>query len=166
MKHIIIVLIFFVLPIGICTTRYVKSVQFTQDCGGYLKRAADANTVEIAESELDKAVEYLEKNNITTGYTSVIYNTPDEDIYFWYSNLTESLTELKKIDKNASNIEKTNVLMKLRETLMDNGKKGSSITMPQAIHLYPNNGIWLFLTNLSWVLIIVGLGFYAIWLDS
>lgn len=165
MKHIIAILIFFIIPIGIITTRIVKSVQFEQECGGYLKRAADANTIGIAESELSKTVDYLESNNLITGYTSVFYKTPDEDIEFWYSNLKESLIELRSVDENASNLEKANVLMKLRETLIDDGNNNSSITMPQAIHLYPNNGIWLFLTNLSWILVLAGLIFYAIWLE-
>lgn len=47
------------------TTRIVKSVQFELNCTQYLKRAADANTVELAKEELSKAISYAEQNNLT-----------------------------------------------------------------------------------------------------
>ena len=43
------------------------SIQFKQSCKGYLKRAADSNTVELAKQELGKAVDYIEANNLTEG---------------------------------------------------------------------------------------------------
>ena len=36
---------------------------------GYLKRAADANTIILANEEFSKAISYLESNNLTSGYT-------------------------------------------------------------------------------------------------
>ena len=39
----------------------VKAITLKQNCTGYLKRAADANTVEMAGKQLDIAVVYLEE---------------------------------------------------------------------------------------------------------
>ena len=83
-----------------------------------LKRAGDANTVELAKEELAYVISYLDKNNIKEGYTSVLWKTPDEDISFWYRNIIASKAELDSLTNNSA-LEKTNVLMKLRETLID-----------------------------------------------
>lgn len=126
----------------------VLSVQLDQNCTGYLKRAADANKVETAQKELEKAITYLEANNLTDGYTSVLWRTPNEDIGFWYNNIKESYDELSKVDENTTPLERSNLLMKLRETLLDNGEKGTTLTYPRGISRYPNNGL---MGTLLWV---------------
>jgi hypothetical protein len=138
----------------------VKSVSLEQNCIGYLKRAADANTVETASSELEKAIKYLDDNNLTSGYTSALWRTPDEDISFWYKNLKSSQLELSKVTDSTSQLERTNLLMKLRETLLDNGKDGDSITVPDGLSRYPNNFAWGLLFWLAFILAI-GLMSYA-----
>lgn len=147
--------------LSVFTTVIMKSVSLSQNCTGYLKRAADANTTETAKVELQKAIKYLEDNNLTTGYTSVLWRTPDEDIEFWYKNLKASEAELLKVDSTTSSLEKTNILMKLRETLMDNGDKGDELTVPDGLSRYPNNGLW---GTLSWIAVITALGL-IVWLS-
>lgn len=129
------------LAIGICGVRISKSITFKQNVKGYLKRAADANTVELASGELAIVIDYLEKNDITSGYTSILYETPDEDIDFWYRNIKASQNELLQLPKDANTLEKTNMLIKLRETLLDTGK-GTKVTVPKGIAVYPNNKLW------------------------
>lgn len=73
--------------------RAYSAIDFNREVGGHLKRAADANTVELARKEMETAVTYLERNGLTTGYTSILYRTPDEDIEFWHQNLRASLDE-------------------------------------------------------------------------
>lgn len=134
-------------------------VEFNQNCTGYLKQAADANTIELAIDRLDKAIEYVELQDWTDGYTSVLWKTEDENIGFWYKNLKASRVELEKA-LNSSQMEQTNVLMKLRETLTNNNENGTYITYPDGLWKYPNNmefaifacfihllfiGIWIYL---------------------
>lgn len=130
-----------ILALGICGTRIYKGVVFKQNVKGYLKRAADANTVELASGELKKVIDYLEENNLTNGYTSILWETPDEDIDFWYRNIKASQAELLKLPPDADNLEKTNMLIKLRETLIDSGEK-MKVTVPDGIAVYPNNKFW------------------------
>ena len=144
----------------IFTITTVKSVSLKQHCTGYLKRAADANTIETAREELQRSIQYLEANNLTKGYTSVFWKTPDEDIEFWYKNLKASERGLSEIDSTASTLERTNVLMKLRETLMDSGENNDRVTVPEGLSKYPNNGMWGALIWLS-ILIIFGLIIWA-----
>ena len=113
-------------------------VEFNQNCTGYLKQAADANTIELAIDRLDKAIDYVELQDWTDGYTSVLWKTEDENIGFWYKNLKASRVELEKA-LCSSQMEQTNVLMKLRETLTDNNENGTYITYPDGLWKYPHN---------------------------
>ena len=158
MKGFIAALLF-VIACAMLGTVIVKKITLTQNCTGYLKRAADANSVETAKAELNKAISYLEANQLTTGYTSVLWRTPDEDIEFFYQNLKASELELSKVTETTSSLEKTNILMKLRETLLDNGEKGDSLTYPDGLSRYPNNGFWGIITLLGVGIII----FLIIW---
>lgn len=152
-----VAIILTIISLGIFTTVIVKSISFNQNCGGYLKRAADANTIEMAQTELKRTLDYLEENNITKGYTSVMWRTPDEDIEFWYNNIKTSYVELEGLSDTTTSLEKSNMLIKLRETLMDSRESGSYITVPEGISRFPNN---LMLGILMWVavLIMIGLG--------
>ena len=143
-----------------------KSIVFNINCGDYLKRAADSNTVELAVDNLKVALNYIEANNMTSGYTSVLYNSPDEDVAFWYANIKQSYEELTALDENTTNLEKTNLLMKLRETLLDNKEKGESLTLPKAISVFPNNTMWAILKWLCLFMFVGGgFGVLATWED-
>lgn len=156
MKGFIAALLFVIASVMVGTV-VVKKISLEQNCTGYLKRAADANSVETAKAELNKAISYLEANQLTTGYTSVLWRTPDEDIEFFYKNLKASEVELSKVNETSSSLEKTNILMKLRETLLDNGESGDSLTYPDGLSRYPNNGFWGTILILG-----IGLLFYLI----
>ncbi len=150
---------FLLIPLLIFTTvRTVKKVRYDIDCGGHLKRAADANTVEIAKIELKTTLDYLKENEMTKGYTSVLYQTPDEDIAFWFNNLTQSYGELERVTENASQLEKSNLLIKLRETLLDHGKDGDTVTEPLGISIYPNNVMYAWWALISGLMACVGVG--------
>ena len=127
--------------------RISKGIELKQNVTGYLKRAADANTINLAEEELSKAIGYLESNDLTSGYTSILWKTPDEDIEFWYRNLKASQVELQNLNSESA-LEKTNVLIKLRETLVDQGEK-TKVTVPQGLSVYPNNKLWALLMTIA-----------------
>lgn len=143
MKKIEFLFIGLVALIGPVVT-IVKSVQFQQQCSGYIKQAADANTAELALSRINTAIGYVESHGLTSGYTSVAWKTEDENIGFWYENLKACQEELTNC-LDGTQLEKSNVLMKVRESLTDEGEKGTTLTIPSGISRYPNNllfGIW------------------------
>ncbi len=144
--------ILLVLFLSLAIFRIYSSIVIKQELTGHLKRAADANSIELALAELTTSLDYIEKNNLTRGYTSIVYKTPDEDLEFWYKNLKASKEELEKTE-NSSSLEKTNVLLKLRETLLDEGEKGSRTTFPEGLSIYPNNKLFalLFLVSLLFI---------------
>lgn len=135
-------------------------VEFKQNCTGYLKQAADANTIELAIDRLDKAIEYAERKNWTDGYTSLLWKTEDENIGFWYKNLKASRVELEKA-LCSSQMEQTNVLMKLRETLTDNNENGTYITYPYGLWKYPHN---MEFAVFAWIIHIILIGMWILWL--
>lgn len=134
------------------TVRIVKYVQFDTNCTQYLKRAADANTVERAKEELEKAISYAEENNLTEGVVSIFLHQPNNDIGYWYKNVTEAYEELEKLPEDATSLEKTNILMKLRETLTDEEEDGVSVTIPDGISIYPRNVLYFWWGLLSGIL--------------
>lgn len=136
MKYILLLL-----SLTIIGTRISNTIKFRYNCTEYIVRAANANTVESASKELGIAIKYLEDNNITKGYTSVMFDSPKDDVGFWYNNLKSCEKDLIDISNDTSStmLEKSNVLLRLRETLLDN--KGVSV-VPPGISRYPNNTIW------------------------
>ena len=136
-KGFFLLLISLIVPVIVI----VKSVQFNQNCGGYLKQAADANTVELALDRVNKALEYIEAKGLTQGYTSVLWRTEDENMGYWYDNIKACRSELEA-NLDASSLEKSNVLMKVRESLTDNGEKGTELTVPPGISRYPDNLVY------------------------
>jgi hypothetical protein len=142
--------------IGYIGVLYYNDVVFTQEIGGHMERASNANTVSLALEEMKIVVENIEKNGYTEGYTSVIYRTPDEDVGFWYLNMKESLEELKKVNPNSTQLEQSNVLMKLRETLVDNSEDGMSITVPKGISRFPYNLLYAIIFWITFIFAIFG----------
>lgn len=146
------VLILLTLPY--CGGRIYKTIIFDIHCEGHLKRAADANTIHLAAKELQIAVDYMEDNKLIGGYTSVIYRTPDEDVGFWYDNITSALIELNSVNEDATQLERSNLLMKLRETLLDDSKAGYDVTSPAGIEVFPYNkllsiyGVFCFIVSI------------------
>lgn len=128
-----------------------KSMQFNVNCYGYLELAADANSIRIAEKHLTTGIKYLEENNLTDGSTGIIFHKPTNDIGLWYENLKSAQTQLQELStqENLTELEESNTLMKLRETLMD---ASGQITTPDNIPYYPNHAFWFWILTLIWIL--------------
>ena len=154
---VFISIIVFVLALISPVLTTIKSIQFDQKCGGYLKQAADANSVELAERQLNLAIDYIEQHELTSGYTSVLWNTEDENIEYWYNNLKQCQKELAATKDN-STLENTNVLMKLRESLTDVDQNGTTLTIPYGISRYPNNLLYGILNIISGIVFILYFG--------
>lgn len=152
-KIIMIVLIIAGLIVSSITT--VKSEKFDQNCYGYLKQTANANTPELALERLNLAIGYIEAHNLTSGYTSILWETEDENIEFWYRNILACREELQNC-MNSSQLEKTNVLMKVRESLTDSNGEHTIIIIPKGLYKYPHNGLWAIGELASFLSIIIG----------
>ena len=111
---------------------WLRDIYFDINCSAYLSRAAQSSTTEMASTELGHALDYLEENRLTHGNTGLIFNGPENDIGFWYNNLKASRQEMMDLPKTSSQLERTNILLKLRETITH--------SRPEGLAFYP--GRW------------------------
>src|SRR3989344_5024230 len=135
-----------------------NGIMFDIKMGDYLKRAADANTIELALDNLTTALRYAQFEKLTSGNTGVLWKTPARDVGFWNQNLRASYLELVRVQPEATQLEKSNILLKLRETLLDHGHDGDTVTIPPEISLFPENALYFWWGWLSAVLVIVSFG--------
>ena len=156
MKNSAIIVLLFIIGFIAPITCIVKHEIFFQQCGGFLKQAADASTPEMALERINLAIDYIEAHGLTNGYTSVLYKTEDENIGFWYKNIIAARSELESC-LDAPQLEQSNVLMRVREALTDNGESGTTLTIPYGISRYPQNGLWGILRIISYILLIVAI---------
>lgn len=136
--------------------RIVAAYQFNVGIDGHLKRASNANTIELAQVEIETSLKAIEKKELTSGNTGIIFKTPSNDVDFWYKNIKASYEELKSVEKSATQLEKTNLLMKLRESLTNE----DGVISPVGISIYPNNLLFALWGWLSFI----ALAFSGIWL--
>jgi len=151
--------------------RIPACISFEQDIKGHLKRAADANTLELAKQELGAALKGIHDWKLCTKgdprfhgedrghdcYTNIFYRTPEDDVLFWRQNLEAAMVDLKSVPKEADHLTVSNRLMKLRETILDSGGDSPSVTYPPGTHVYPSN-VWLF-----WVALLGTISFCFGW---
>jgi hypothetical protein len=121
----------------LCT--FMQAEAFNNGCNGHLHRAATASTPEVAAVELDTAIAWAEAHGLTQGSTSAFYASPADDLGYWYQNLRGARASLRAVaTKDASALERSNVLLKLKETLAP---------VPEGVTCYPHNlamGLWLY----------------------
>lgn len=152
MKKVLAIILTVILCIAPVTTwaySIVKGVQFNANCGEYLKLAADATNIEIAEKHLSTAISYLEEHNLTSGYTKIFIYRPTNDIGMWYENLKTADDQLKSMMAiDYTELEQSNMLMKLRETILDGD---GVLTHPEGISMATNYTLMFWLNCLLWI---------------
>jgi len=145
--------------------RIAVGIGFTQDVGGRLKRAADANSIALAETELQAALEGMASRGCTAGRSHIIWYTPACDVGFWHGNIEDAAAELKAFPEDADALTISNQLMKLRETLLDDGTT-VSVTLPPNIAIFPSQAAWGGSALCLILLAILGGGIAVVALDA
>jgi hypothetical protein len=139
-------------------------IEYDQRVGGHLKRAADANQPQLALEEIQTALKGIDRlglcnevedNPKAECFTSVFYRTPDDDIGFWRTNIAQTVGDLESLPAESSHLEVSNTLMKVRETLVDEGTS-SMVTAPDGISIYPDNTLWAWVAILGTILLCIG----------
>ena len=151
MKVFVIILAIIIFCASIIPWVYsiTKSLQFSANCGDYLKLAADANDINMAEKHLSTAITYLEEHDLTSGYTKVFRYYPSNDIGLWYENLKTAQEQLRQMQAEGyTELEQSNMLMKLRETICNDD---GSLTHPMGISFAHNFSLMFWLNMLLWL---------------
>ena len=147
---IILTIILWLAPVTTWAYSIVQCMQFSANCGGYLKLSADAGSVDIAEKHLSTAIKYLEDNELTSGQTKIFVRYPKNDIGLWYENLKDMQTQLQSMQTEGyTELEQSNLLMKLREVVLDGG---GCLTLPFCISMaHTNYALIVWLNSLLWL---------------
>lgn len=154
LTSMVFLLLSIVLLCGSCGVGLLKSISFDQEVSSHLKCAADAQTVEVAQSELGTAITNIEARGLTSGYTGILYNTQEDNLAFWYHNLKTSQAELASVGSYQDPLAKSNVLMRLRNTLLDHTSEGEQVTVPSNAPYYPDV-FWYQGLPFLWVLMLL-----------
>lgn len=136
--------------------RLFATIQFGIHCERFLSRSAEATTVDIAKKQLCLALNYCKTHKLTSGYTSIILRTDDENIGIWYDKLQASYTMLDSLGPTTSQAKNNAALVKLRKTLLGNdGSDKPTVIYPQGIALYPYNRIGIVWGVISIVIVLL-----------
>ena len=89
-----------------------------------------------------------------------IYYKPTNNIGFWYENLKSAQEQLIEMNQreDLTELEESNALMKLRETLLDEG----CVTHPSMISFVPGHISWFWWMVFIWLLWILAIPFGVI----
>lgn len=142
----------------------VKSVRFTNGCTAYLRLAANSPTIERADMFLSKALEYIDKNDLNIGNSSLLIERPTNDLEIWSKQLRITHNVLSKLidDPNTDQLTKDNALMKIREVIMNDTAQGDEINLPDLIAFVPWQAIFVLLIPLCWLFAILFWFWWAI----
>jgi len=86
---------------GWAGTKFHLANLFDAECASYVRSAAKATDRAVADKHFMHAVDWLKANGMTEGFTSVLYNGPEEDVSEWFAKLNsvaDSRLALQKID--------------------------------------------------------------------
>ena len=137
MKKLLIILcvICTIIPLIVYGVGIVKTVKFNANC-----------------------INYLEQNNLTSGHTKIFIYRPTNDIGLWYENLKSAQLQLQELSKKEelTELEESNSLMKLRETLLDNQ---GTVTHPEGIMFHPSYASYFWTAVFIWMLWILAFAF-------
>ncbi len=129
-----------------------------------MKLAGDAPSIQRADEFLGKALDYMEKENLTQGNSALIFPTPTSNVGIWYQQIkgaketTENILAREKESPVAvSQLERDNALMKIREVLLDNSSNGTVVTAPNLISWFPMQWLMALWGVFSLILCLFGL---------
>lgn len=134
-------IILFIPLIIFCILRQQASNKFYKGCRSHIEEAKKLNDLDLSISELDKAIDFLEKEKLTNGYTSVF--DPDSD-----DNLERLYRDLKKSRHLLSSRELMSE-KNLKEFLKDNAYYRIEFPISQGIEIYPYNKLYFIFAIIS-----------------
>lgn len=143
MKYAIIIVGALLLCIGAVNdvSWFMSNLEVKQRCVGPLSQTANSASVELASERLGIAMDYIEEREWTDGYSHVFIKTEDANVGVWYQNLNAAYSKLVEAsNRELTDLEESNLLMKTREVIIDQGQNGNSVVvMPSNITYYPNH---------------------------
>jgi hypothetical protein len=147
-RYLILAIILTFVFFSVLTGEIVRRYRFKMGCEDWLKLASETMDIYQAKEFLAKGIKYLEHKNLTTVNSAYFLKSPSADLGLWYQRLKrgeELLAEVirRKEKGEATPLEISNTLIKLKEFLVDVKEKETVVTLPTKIWLFPNQIIFL-----------------------
>lgn len=141
--------ILFAMPLfSYSCTRFVKAQRFDNNCGYYINSGMDHNNPD----DLDTAIKYLETNGLTTGNTTIIDRSVEDDLAIFYKDLKTKAAYLRNThDYDMAAYKEYATMLNLKPT---------PILVPLGISVFPHNTLfaaWLVIGLLCLIASITGL---------
>lgn len=133
----------------------IANARLEWGCIQYLKRAADASTPALALGNLDTAIAYLGRYGLTVGSTAMFFDSPEDDVGYWYANLRTLRDEISRLPADAPRLEVAAMSVRVREVILDSGSRGMSVTMPNGLATHPYNAFCLLIFCLACIAMVV-----------
>ena len=112
--------IFGIITIMCIASAIISTIYFRVKCETPLRKAALAETLPEAKVNLDKAIQFVEQNQLTTGYSSLFFKEDEYNITKWYAMLKSAQSELNILDVNGyDKVEELDALIVLLIKLTD-----------------------------------------------
>lgn len=145
------------IAVSIFGLKAYQSILLVKNVEAPLNRVSQALDTNTANAELSKAIHYLEENQITEGSTSILWDTPSENVGLWFNRLKQVQSELENV-KNANTSDKNITLIKIRGSLLNSEKK---VIIPEGLSRFPHNTLWCFLTFFGIISGLLGIVFIS-----
>ena len=94
--------------------------------------SAYAIDVDTAKENLAIAIDYIEKNNLTSGTIAIFFKEHGCDLSVWYETLVKGYQKLEEVSKDATFEEETLIIEKMRDSFI-------AVGLPEDIEDYPYN---------------------------
>ena len=112
--------LFGIITIMCIASAIISTIYFRIKCETPLRKAALAETIPEAKVNLDKAIQFVEQNWLTTGYSSLFFKEDEYNITKWYATLKSAQSEIDILYvKGYDKVEELDALIALLIKLTD-----------------------------------------------
>lgn len=136
--------------------RIAYGIEFDQGIENYISQAASSPNPAVAIERLDIAIKEIQTRHLTSGNTGVFFTYPNNDVGFWYQRLVDSRKILSDLPKSDSQLEISNTMMRVHESLTGSNKEGTYIRSPDGISIHPYNTGFFWWCTLSLIFMVIG----------
>ena len=112
--------LFGIIAVMCIASAIISTIYFRIKCETPLRKAALAETLPEAKVNLDKAIQFVEQNWLTTGYSSLFFKDDEYNITKWYATLKSAQSEIDILYvKGYDQVEELDALIALLIKLTD-----------------------------------------------
>ena len=112
--------LFGIIAVMCIASAIISTIFFRIKCETPLRKAALAETLPEAKVNLDKAIQFVEQNWLTTGYSSLFFKDDEYNITKWYATLKSAQSEIDILYvKGYDQVEELDALIALLIKLTD-----------------------------------------------